>query len=404
MTLKVGVVGHGNRGAGLLRMVAKMKDVEVLAVCDKYQDRAESAARSVKNITKKEPLCFTDYREIFNVEGIRALLIFSSWETHIPMAIEAMEHGLDVATEVGGAYNLEECFKLVEVAERTGRQCMMLENCCYGRYELMVKKLVEEGKFGTVVHCDGGYRHDLREEITFGKENRHYRLENYLHRNCENYPTHELGPIAKILRINNGNRFLTLTSTASKGCGLHEFVTLKKADDKELREATFQQGDIVTTVIRCENGETITLTLDTSLPRFYSRQFTVHGTKGLYQEDGDILYLEGLKGKHWLPQSAFFGSGRRNLRRYEHPIWKAYRRQKTGGHGGIDYLVMRAFVESIIEGRKVPIDVYDTALWMSITPLSEKSIAEGSMPQEVPDFTHGLYKTVRERNGGKYDI
>ena len=138
--------------------------------------------------------------------------IFSAWENHIPAAIYAMNCGKQVCTEVGGAYSLEDCWSLVETYERTRIHCMMLENCCYDRNEMMVMRMVREGLFGTIVHCEGGYQHDLREEISFGAENRHYRLRNYQNRNCENYPTHELGPIAKILDINRGNRMLSLSS------------------------------------------------------------------------------------------------------------------------------------------------------------------------------------------------
>ena len=82
-------------------------------------------------------------------------------------------------------------------------------------------------------------QHDLRDEIAYGKENRHYRLRNYLSRNCENYPTHDLGPIAKILNINHGNRMLTLSSFASKSAGLHEFIMQNKSDDERLKQAHF---------------------------------------------------------------------------------------------------------------------------------------------------------------------
>ena len=281
---------------------------------------------------------------------------------------------------------------------------MMLENCCYGRYELMVKKLVDDGKFGTVVHCEGGYCHDLRREVAYGDENRHYRLRNYLSRNCENYPTHELGPIAKVLKINDGNRMISLTSTASKACGLHEFFVNNRPNDKELVDAEVKQGDVISTTIKCENGETITLTLNTTLPCVYSRKFTVNGTKGMYREDGDTLVVENEKLKKIFPWEIKL-SGKMHVRRYEHPIWKAYRKErKKGGHGGIDYLVLRAFVTGLLENRYLPIDVYDTAAWMAITPLSETSIQNGSAPVEIPDFTHGMYKNRTERNGGPYDL
>lgn len=137
------------------------------------------------------------------------------------------------------------------------------------------------------------YKHDLRKEVAFGKENRHYRLNNYIHRNAENYPTHELGPIARILHINRGNRMVTLTSVASKSMGLKEYIKDKKPEDETLNNTDFCQGDVVNTIITCANGETILLTLDTTLPRYYSRGFTVQGTKGMYMEDNKSLFIDG---------------------------------------------------------------------------------------------------------------
>ena len=399
--LKIGIIGLGGRGYSMSAILNNMKDVEIRAVCDSYKDRAEQGGKLMK---KHNPLVTTDYHDVLRNEEIEAVMIFTSWEEHIPLAIEAMRAGKNVGLEVAGAYRLQDCFDLVKTAEETGKQCMMLENCCYGRFELMVKRLVDEGKLGTIVHCEGGYCHDLREEIAFGDKNRHYRLRNYLSRNCENYPTHELGPIAKILRINNGNRMVSLTSTASKACGLHEYFLKKRPDQTDLVNAEVKQGDVITTTIKCENGETIVLTLNTTLPGIYSRKFTVNGTQGMYREDGDVLVMEGARPRG-LIRGEFKMTGKRHVRRYDHPLWRAYRKdRKKGGHGGIDYLVLRAFVTGLLENRRLPIDVYDTAAWMAVTPLSEESIKNNSAPVDFPDFTHGMYKNRTEKNGGIYDL
>ena len=250
----------------------------------------------------------------------------------------------------------------------------------------MVLNMVRKGVFGEIVHCSGGYHHDLRHEITHGKELRHYRLNEYLTRNCENYPTHELGPIAQVLDINRGNRFVSLTATASKSAGLHEFVKEKKADDTELLNAKWAQGDIVTTVIKCERGETIVLTLDTTLPRnFYSRGFTVRGTKGMYEESTQSVFIDNGEQKECREESV--NNVEKFTEKYDHEIWKKYLADGVqGGHGGMDYLVYSDFFDCVKNNKPMPIDAYDAAAWMCITPLSEKSIAMGGMPQEIPDF------------------
>lgn len=404
-SVKAGIVGLGGRGIGLLKQLVKMKDVDILAVCDLYKDRTAVGAKLIESAKKNLPFQTQDYKEILSNTGINTLFIFCSWEDHVKVAVEAMERGIAVGLEVGGAYSVEDCWAIVDTYEKTGTPIMMLENCCYGQYELMVLNMVRQGIFGEVVHCSGGYHHDLRNEITHGKENRHYRLNNYLTRNCENYPTHELGPISKLLNINRGNLMISLTSTASCAKGLKQYVLEGKASNNELMDAEFKQGDIVTTVIKCLNGETITLTLDTTLPRSYSRGFTVRGTKAMYQEDNNMFFKDGLPVAFEFYGKPLWNNGRKYKRKYAHPIWRWYKRHGVrGGHGGMDYLVLRAFIEAIQNETHMPIDAYDTASWMVITPLSEISIREGSAPQSIPDFTRGKYVCRKEKAEGLYNL
>ena len=211
--VQMGLIGLGNRGKELLKTVfLEHPDVEFAAVCDKYEDRCREAVAIIEGKGMKSPKMTTDYREVLRMPEIDAVIICTSWETHIEMCIEAMKAGKYAGIEVGGAYSIRECWKLVEVYEQTGVPVMFMENCVYGRDEMMIANMVQLGVLGEIVHCEGGYCHDLREEISFGRENRHYRLSNYIHRNTENYPTHELGPIARILHINRGNRMLTVSA------------------------------------------------------------------------------------------------------------------------------------------------------------------------------------------------
>ncbi len=392
--IKIGMIGLGARGLGLLQPVfLQHPDIIIEAVCDVYQDRCESAAKIIQENGQEYPKVTNNYKEILDMKEIDAVILCTSWDNHVKIAIEAMEAGKYVGCEVGGAYSIQECWKLVEAYERTNVPVMMLENCVYGRTEMMIAHMVELGVFGEIVHCEGGYKHDLRDEVTFGKENRHYRLKNYIHRNAENYPTHELGPIARILHINHGNRMLSLTSMASKAAGLKNFIKENKAEDSELLRTEFHQADVVNTIIKCANGETILLTLDTTLPRYYSRGFTIQGTKGMYCEENDSIFIDGQEHtkdhfdwkKHW-------GNAQEYREQYEHPLWKKYLKEGVKqGHGGMDWLVFCDFVESVKNKTQTPIDVYDMAAWMSISALSEQSIALGGQPVPIPDFTNGAW-------------
>ena len=393
--VRVGIVGLGQRGADVLKsdMLPNPK-VRVTAVCDVYEDRCAAAVKQVVDAGQAEPFSTVDYHELLQRNDVDTVLVICSWEDHVRVAIDAMRAGKIVGMEVGGAYSVEECWELVRAQEETGARFMFIENCCYGRREMMVMNMVEQGVLGDIVHCSGSYEHDLRHEVSHGKELRHYRLRNYIHRNCENYPTHELGPIAQILRINRGNRMLSLTSTASRAAGLHQYIVEHKADDTELVNTEFKQGDVVTTVIKCAGGETIRLTLGTCLPRFYSRNFTVNGTRGMYEENSDSIFLDGVEElvKDEWDWRTHFGNAKEYEEKYEHPVWDHFLHDGVrGGHGGMDWLVYGEFINCILEDRPFPIDVYDAAAWMVITPLSEQSIAMGSMPVAIPDFTNGKW-------------
>lgn len=397
--LKIGMIGLGARGAGLLReAIMGRSDVEIAIVCDTYQDRVDDAINEIEKVNGNRPIGTLNYQDVINAD-IDAVVIAAAWECHVDLTIAAMERGIPVGCEVGGAYTVDDCWRLVHAYERTKTPVMMLENCCYNRDELMALRMVREGLFGEVVHCEGGYRHDLRDEITDGIENRHYRLRNYMNRNCENYPTHELGPIAKILNINRGNRMLSLTSTASSAKGLNAYVREKKGEGHELANYPFAQGDVVTTVIRCAQGQTITLTLDTTLPRWYSRSFQLQGTKGIMQEENRSIKLDGQEIPYaWNNYDAYY-------ERYDHPVWKQYIEDGLhGGHGGMDGLLFNAFFAAVREKRPMPIDVYDMVAWMVITPLSEESISCGSMPVAIPDFTSGKWIMREQEEAWKYAL
>ena len=395
--VNVGFIGLGCRGKLLSSIVAEMEEANIVAVCDLYEDRQREAAEMIGQKTGTKPKTCGDYHELLKDDTIDAVIIAASWEAHVPVAIDCMQAGKITALEVGGAYTVEDCYALVEAQERTGTPFMFLENCCYGKFELLSTALVRKGMMGEIVHCHGAYGHDLRSEVLGGRVNRHYRLNNYITRNCENYPTHELGPIARLLGINRGNRMVSLVSVASKAAGLQEFSHDPRNPDPSLAGQKFAQGDIINTLITCEDGSTISLKLDTTLPRFYSREFTVRGTKGCCLMDINAVLLddEGLE-EFFDPQLSVqkYLNNAEQFSEYLPKIWKDMDKQKTHcGHGGMDYLMLREFFRAVQEGRPMPIDIYDAAAWMVITPLSEQSIARQGAAVEIPDFTNGAWRT-----------
>ena len=401
--IRLAVVGYGLRGSNVTEVVLlKNEDIVITAVCDLYADRVEAAKKAVLDATGTEPFGSVDYMDVLKREDVDAVYVVCSWEDHVKVAIDAMKCGKAVAMEVGGAYSLEELDQLVKTYEETKCPIMMMENCCFNREELLATAIARDGKLGRIVHCSGAYAHDLRHEISQGNIIRHYRLRNYTNRNCENYPTHELGPIAKLLNINRGNRMLSLVSVASCSAGLEQYIKdhpelVEK--DPTLEGRRFNQGDIVHTIITCAGGETILLKLDTTLPRYYSREFTVRGTKGFYSMDTNAVYLDGMShgGLDAVDNAAaVMNNAKEYEQQYLHPEWLSMTKtDMENGHGGMDPILWRVFVDALKNGKEMPIDVYDAASWMAVTALSERSIALGGAPQSIPDYTNGKWQ-IRE--------
>lgn len=392
--IKSCVVGLGNRGFGLISdVLLKNADIEIVSVCDIYEDRV---ARSIKKIKEfgGDPKGFTDYKDALSVKGLNAVFIFSDWSSHTEIAVYGMKKGIAVASEVGCEYTLDNCYKLIKTQEDTGTPYMFVENCCWGKDELLATSMARKNLFGTIVHCSGAYAHDLRNEIAYGHVNRHYRFDNYLNRCCDNYPTHEFGPIAKLLDINRGNRIVSVSSFASKGAGLEEYINSRSDATDEMKNARFAQGDIITTVLTCAHGETILLRLDTTLPRSYTRDFTVRGTKGMYMQDTNSVFLDG--DDEFFEPGKYYEKALNNAVRFESEylpeIWRnATPEAISAGHGGMDWFAYKRFTDALINNEAMPIDVYDSATWQAISVLSEASIRQGGAPQLMPDFTNGKW-------------
>ena len=393
--LKIGIIGLGPRSPAQILGTKAVGNAVITAICDCDETRIEPSLKRFRENKMKRPRTYLDHRELLADPEVEAVMVPTSWNAHIPIAIDAMRAGKYVAFEVGGACSVQQLWNLVHTSEETGIPCMMIENCCYGRDEMLVLNLVRQGRFGELVYCEGGYEHNLAGMACFLERQRERAFQN-LRRNGDLYPTHALGPIAKILNINRGNRFVSLTSTATKARG---FAAAAEKHDWAGTggHRVFNKGDVVTTVIKCANGEVVTLKHCVSLPRPYSRSCRVQGTKGLWIEDAKGIFIEGFSKveevgppggtwhvEKWDPVDSYY-------EQHDHPLWKRFRDNVTGGHGGMDTLVVQAFFDAVRHRAPTPIDVYDCAAWMSITCLSEESIAMGSAPVPVPDFTNGKW-------------
>lgn len=404
--LRVGLIGVGLRGTNHLNNLLLRDDVQVTAICDIDPTRRFLAEDLIAKAGKPKAIMLGDseydYRYLLDRSDLDAVIISTPWRWHTPMAVDSMKAGKYTGLEVSAATTLEECWDLVNTHEASGAHLMLLENVNYRRDILAVLNMVREGIFGEMVHYRCGYQHDLRDVkfndgkqpygggVEFGEKaisEARWRTQYSLSRNADVYPTHGLGPIAAMADINRGNRMVSLTSSATKAIGLHNHIVAKGGADHPNAALKFKQGDVITTTVTTARGETIIITHDCNLPRPYSLGFRVQGANGLWEVDGNRIYVEGQSDPHrWDVASEW-------LERYDHPLWKKYGEYATGaGHGGMDFFVLHAFVESAKLGVAPPIDAYDAASWSVITPLSERSIAAGGEPQFIPDFTRGQWQ------------
>lgn len=404
--LKMAFIGVGLRGANHLYNALNRKDTEVVAICDIDPDRIEVALKMIDDAGKRKPRVFdeneTDYLNLLELKEVDAVVISTPWLWHTRMAVDSMEAGKYTAVEVSASQTIEECWDLVETHERTGSHLFFMENVNFRRDVMAVLNMVRQNIFGELLHFRCGYQHDLRNikfndgksaanvGVEFGEKGiseARWRTLHSVYRNGDTYPTHGVGPIAAMADINRGNRFVSLTSHATKARGLHKYVVDHGGEDHPNAKVKFRQGDVITSTITTASQETIIVTHDTNSPRPYSLGFRVQGTEGLWEDDGNRIYIEGKsKEPHMWDDASEW------LKKYDHPIWKKYEEEATGaGHGGMDYFLMKAIVECALEDKEPPIDAYDAAAWSAVTPLSEASIANNGQPQEFPDFTRGQW-------------
>jgi len=314
-----------------------------------------------------------------------------------------MKAGKYAATEVPAAITVEQCWELVNTSEQTGMPCMMLENDCFGRGALMALNLVEQGVLGELIHCEGGYDHDIRAGLLRDGQ-LSWRGMHALRRNANLYPTHPIGPIAWWTGINRGDRFTYLTSMSSKSRGLSHYAAKRFGPDNIYAKRQFASGDVNTSLIMTEKGVTVTLNHDTQLPRPYSDSGDtriplmvqrLQGTEGIFFGSLEKVYIDGRSPEHkWEDAAPYY-------EQYEHFLWKALgEAARSSSHGGEDYVELHQFVRAVRNKIQTPVDVYDAATWSAIVPLSEQSVASKSAAVDFPDFSRGKWKTQRPLNLG----
>jgi predicted dehydrogenase len=392
-TVRVGIVGLGQRGPGAVSRLSKIEGVEIKALCDLRPEMAEKAKKSLDGTPHKPELYSGSvyaWKKMFDRPDLDLIYIATPWDWHVPMAVYAMEAGKHAAVEVPAARTLEECWQLVETSERTKKHCMQLENCCYDFFELMTLKMAREGYFGEVLHVEGAYIHDLL-ALNFDKNGYQdmWRLkENFRDGNL--YPTHGLGPICQILNINRGDKMDYLTSLST-----NDFQMKARAQELAETDPFFGsfasksfRGNMNTTIVKTNRGKSIMIQHDVTSPRPYSRLHVVSGTEGFAQKYPEQKVS---KGHDWLKEEEM----KELQAKYTPEIVQKVGdlAKQIGGHGGMDFMMDWRLIDCLRNGLPLDQDVYDAATWSCITPMSEWSVANRSNSIDIPDFTGGNWKT-----------
>ncbi len=398
-TVRIAIVGTGLRGRSVLGELLAIEGVQITALADIVPDKAQRAADMVTKAGQAPPRLYTngdrDFERLVQQQDIDFVYTATPWPWHTPVALAAMQAGKHVGSEVPIAMSVKDCWKLVDVSEKTRRHCLMMENCCYGESELTVLRMVREGVFGTLLHGEAAYLHDLRAILFEDKDEGLWRRAPHTERNANFYPTHGLGPVAQYLGIHRGDRFDYMVSMASPEAGLTEWRDAKVPKDSPKWKEKYVAGDVNSSLVRTAKGRTILLQHDVVNPRPYSRLNGLQGSKAVFNDYPPRLYIDGAAGgERWTPLSEFKA-------KYAHPLWTAVGdlARKNGGHGGMDFIMCYRLVQCLREGLAPDFDVYDAAAWSVPFPLSEQSLRKGSAPIKFPDFTRGAWRNATALQG-----
>ncbi|WP_256107861.1 Gfo/Idh/MocA family protein [Streptomyces sp. ODS05-4] len=400
-TVRVAVIGLGNRGSGMSAGWAAVPGCRVTAVCDIRADRAKRVAEDLVGAGRPRPAEYggaaDSYAAMLRRDDIDLVYIATPWEFHYEQGRAALLAGKHVVVELPVATGLDELWDLVDTSERTRRHLMLAENCSYGRNELAMLKMAHEGVFGDVTNGHGGYLHDLRELLfsdTYYTDA--WRRLWHTRSTASFYAMHGLAPIAAAMDVNRGDRMTTLAATATAPKGLADYRERFVPRGHPSWREKYVNGDLVTCLIETANGRVIRAEHDVSSPRPYSRINSLAGSRGIFEDyagtsaTGARVYFEpDHSGHSWRDFAPY-------RKEFDHWLWKKIGDEaEGGGHGGMDYVLQWRTVQLMRAGLVPDIDVYDSASWCAPVPLSVQSLARGGRPVAVPDFTRGSWVNLR---------
>jgi len=390
-SVKVGVIGTGNRGTSHVTNLLTIDGVEIVAVCDLFEEKAKNAAGICQKNGRKPPAVYfgnkSTYKTMLEKEDLDAVIIATYWDSHSGIALDAMNNKVYPGIEVPAALTVDDTWRLVETSEKTGIPCMMLENWSFRQDNLALLNMKRLGMLGEIVHCHCAHSHDCIDHWFFDSKTGEQRwpAEYLLKYNRDQYPTHSVGPVISWLDINRGDAFEEIYSRASASKGINAYFKRKFGNDHPNANLKYKQGDIVTSTLKTKMGKTLVINYDMQLPRPYSNRWMLEGTKGVYYEEKSTIYLVDVSPEYhqWEPWKPY-------EEKFNHKWWQ--KDLSSQSHGGTDFVMLNQFINSVRIKGPTPIDVYDSAVMTALVELSGISI-ERNAPVAFPDFTRGKWQT-----------
>ena len=403
--IRAAFIGVGHRGKSHVKLFASLPHTEIVGISDLLEENVKLAAKGYQEAAAQAPteeprLYFGDenrWRTMLEEVKPDVVFISTNWLNHAPMAIASMEAGAHAFVEVPLATTLDDLWNIVDTAERTKKHCMMMENVNYARDELMFLNMVRQGVVGELLHGEAAYIHELRwqmEEVEKGTGS--WRTFHYARRNGNLYPTHGLGPVAQYMNLaRRDDTFSSLVSFSTPAVGRKAYAEEHYPPDHQWNQLTYRGGDLNTSIIKTALGRTIMVQWDETSPRPYSRHNLIQGTKGILAGFPTRVALDG--GVAGITENHHSWAQGEQLEilyeQYDHPMYQRLAEAtKDSGHGGMDGMMMYRIVECLQQGQPLDQNVYEGAFWSAVSPLSERSVAQGGSPQVFPDFTRGRWQ------------
>lgn len=356
--VKLGVVGL-RRGLQVVSEIVGDENVQIRAICDKNPERLEEARRYfVEERGLKDVLCFEKLEDIL-ASDIDAVYIATDATLHTPQAIQALNAGKHVISEIPAMDSVEEAKQLkAAVKAHPELKYMVGENCCYWAFIQAWKEMFDNGQFGEAVYAEGEYLHAA--DVTKLKEadylSNHWR-KSY---NAIKYLTHNLGPLLYIM----DDRCVSVTCL-----------------EPDIRYNPYKTGkECGVALFKTAKGAVIRILINFGSYVGFDHNFSLMGTRGYVATDR----VEPLNtAESYAKLASIPGSFEKMI---NIPVTLKNPGEAEGGHGGADAKMMRAFVQCIIDDTNPPLDV-DLGIQMSIPGIyAHESALQGGMPIEIPEI------------------